>query len=135
MKDVENLFKRLGTRSEYKDFGTGVLDDVRKKWPLLSDVSDAERVRSRQAVPNAPAPSADFMKEPVQATGKLAEAESKLPVRAFVSRKGAQQESVRDLFKTIGKSPRLTPASSADQAPGRPKTLFDGSKLNLGKKS
>lgn len=124
MKDVENLFQRLGTRSDYKDFGSKMLDDVRGKWPLLNDVSESEKMRQQVAgltratvestLPEALVAdtlSAD-MPQPaaanVQAMEFKAEVqEQKLPVRAFVSKKPQPASSVRDIFKSIGKSGRL----------------------------
>ncbi|MCR2747877.1 hypothetical protein [Limnobacter parvus] len=140
MKDVENLFKRLGTKSDYQDFGSKVLDDVRQKWPLLDDVSTAEKLRKPSNISTSienitakaePAPALP-MSEVARPQG--AEQESRLPVRAFVSRKAPVQESVREIFKSIGKSQRLTPAKESDPA-AKPKTLFDGTQLNSGKKT
>ena len=140
MKDVENLFKRLGTNSEYKDFGTKVIDDVRQKWPLLENVSESEKARmgsplkaSAEAA-HAAVHSAEKLaspSNPVKPT--LPEPESKLPVRSFLSKKRPAQESAREIFKSIGKSPRLKPPGEEESAP-KAKTLFGGNKLKSGKK-
>ena len=140
MKDVENLFKRLGTNSEYQDFGSRVLDDVRQKWPLLEDVSDAEKARALPALkasvpesrPEQPlADSVHAAHNLVKA--KPAEPESKVPVRSFLSKKRPSQESAREVFKLLGKSPRLSPMDDAKPEP-KAKDLFAGSKLNRSKK-
>lgn len=138
MKDVENLFKRLGTSSEYKDFGSKVLDDVRQKWPLLQNVSEAEKSRipthaksDAETVPQSPkAEIAKAVDSLVRST--LIETEGKLPVRSFLSKKRPSQESAREIFKSIGKSPRLAPSN--DEFSSRAKGLFDGSKLKGAKK-
>lgn len=133
MKDVENLFQRLGTRSDYKDFGSKMLDDVRSKWPLLNDVSESEKLRHTasdttllpvtanfadaqvlDADKSAQSPQAVFAK--VQAMEFKAEPQDqKLPVRAFVSRKSQPASSVRDIFKSIGKSGRLSSPDAAQE--------------------
>ncbi|BET26742.1 hypothetical protein EV673_0138 [Limnobacter thiooxidans] len=133
MKDVENLFQRLGTRSDYKDFGSKMLDDVRSKWPLLNDVSESEKLRHQASgamlvpvvahladaqvldantsgqSPQAVIAKVDSMEFKAQAP------EQKLPVRAFVSRKPQPASSVRDIFKSIGKSGRLSSPETAQE--------------------
>lgn len=140
MKDVENLFKRLGTKSDYQDFGSKVLDDVRQKWPLLDDVSTAEKLRkpvTQKAIPVEPvaqfAPEVSLPSSEVDKPSP-AKPEARLPVRAFVSRKAPAQESVREIFKTIGKSQRLSPAQDVEPKT-KPKSLFGGTQLNNGKKT
>lgn len=139
MKDVENLFKRLGTNSDYKDFGTKVIDDVRQKWPLLDNVSESEKTRLGPPL-KATAEAALLAVQPEKlvspsnpAKPTLPEPESKLPVRSFLSKKRPAQESAREIFKSIGKSPRLTPSVTDGQAP-KAKALFGGGKLKGGNK-
>lgn len=153
MKDVENLFERLGTRSDYKDFGSKMLDDVRLKWPLLNDVSESEKqwrdstTATRPVLPVAELPDMSLMNampaalpHPVVADTQGVEfkeesRDQKLPVRAFVSKKPQPASSVRDIFKSIGKPARLSTEVNLDASPAVVSaTASKGHSLFSGKK-
>lgn len=130
MKDVENLFKRLGTKAEYQEYGGKLVQDVRQRWPLVDDVTKAEANRLALREVKAPDPSTFQLAQidraqpedratPAGVAKAVTISPAKLPVKASVTKRPTADLTVRQFFKASGGAPN----NSAD-ALAEPRQLF-----------